>query len=74
MHEVEHCGAPVGIIACRYAVFGFVEKYIAFALGSHNLLIAFHDIIACDFCSEFGHYCAVDFHFTISDHLVGFTA
>ena len=54
------------------AVFRLVEKDVALALGSHYLAVVFHNIVAGDFSSKFGHNLPVDLHFSSGDVLVGF--
>ena len=73
-HEVEHCGAAIGVVAGGHAVFWLVEQHIAFALEGYDLLVVFHNIGVCDFGSEFGYDLSVDLHQSLLDEFVGFAA
>ncbi len=73
-HEVEHCGAAIGVVAGGHAVFRLVEQHIAFALEGYDLLVVFHNIGVCDFGSEFGYDLSVDLHQSLLDEFVGFAA
>ena len=67
LHDVKHRSAAVGVIVGGDAVFRLVEKDVALALGSHYLVVVFHNIVAGDFSSKFGHNLPVDLHFSSGD-------
>ncbi len=72
--KVHHGETSVGVVACCYAVFGFVEQNVAFAFEGNNLAIVLNYIAVGYFRTEFGNDLAVYFHKTLLDEFVGFAA
>ncbi len=73
-HQVKHGGTAVGIVARGDAVLGFVQKYVAFALGRNYLVVVFHHVVALDLGAEFGHDLTVHLDLACGDVFVGLAA
>ena len=74
LDKIEHGQTSVGVIRGGDAIFRFVEEDVALALGSHHLVVEFHDILGCDFDTEFGDDVAVDLHLTARDEFISLAA
>ena len=74
LDKIEHGQTSVGVIRGGDAILRFVEEDVALALGSHHLIVEFHDILGCDFDTEFGDDVAVDLHLTARDEFISLAA
>ena len=74
LDKIEHGQTSVGVIRGGDAILRFVEEDVALALGSHHLVVEFHDILGCDFDTEFGDDVAVDLHLTARDEFISLAA
>lgn len=74
LDEIHHSEASVGVVACGDAVLGLVEKYVAFLLERHYLLVIFHYIAVGDLGAELGDNLAVHLDETLEDVFIGFAA
>ena len=72
LDNVEHGGASVGIVACGDTVFGLIEEDVAFAFGSYDLAVIFHDVATADLGAEFGHYFSIYLHQAAGDIFISF--
>lgn len=74
LDDIHYSHAPVGIVACGDAVFGFVEQDVALAFGSYDLFIVLNDVVVRYLCAELSHNLSVDFDQTLLDEFVGFAS
>ena len=74
LDKIEHGQTSVGVIRGGDAILRFVEEDVALALRSHHLVVEFHDILGCDFDTEFGDDVAVDLHLTARDEFISLAA
>ena len=74
LDKIKHGQTAVGVIRGGDAILRFVEEDVALALGSHHLVVEFHDILGCDLDTEFGDDVAVDLHLTARDEFISLAA